>query len=150
MYKIVGVFLLLLLLLTPCFGSACEERTNESPVPLITDDDLYYVYGEADIFRNSKFDYFSMIRPFSKNIVDCIPLFLYPGENSHHVFFTLGYPVPELNYDCFIIDSECNLIGNITCEYMLCTCGEWWYDINIVLAPGMYESDQVVYLVWVK
>ena len=151
MYKVVSIFLLLLLLLTPCFGSACGEYTDTtSIVPSITVDDLYYVYGEADIFRNSKFDYLSMIRPFSENIVDCVPLFLYPKDGSRHVFFTMGYPVPEFNYDCFIIDSECNLIGNVTCEYMLCTCGEWWYDVNIILAPGMYELEQVVYLVWVE
>lgn len=152
MYKIISIILLLLFLLVPHTCLACEEHSDiiSSPVPSITIDDLCYVSGQADIPRNSKFDYFAMIRSFSDDIIDCIPLFLYPTENNRHIFFTLTYPVPEMEYDCFIIDADCNLIGNITCEYLLCTCGEWWYDINIILAPNKYELEQVVYLVWVK
>ena len=151
MYRILCLFLFLQLALAPCIGLACEHQdVIPSPVPSISVEDLCTVSGEADIFRNSKFDYLSMIRPFSDDIIDCIPLFLYPSEDDRYIFFTLTYPVPEMEYDCYIIDADCNLIGNITCKYLVCTCGEWWYDVNIVLAPNKYEPDQVVYLVWVK
>ena len=152
MRRILSFLLLLVLLLTPCISLACTDnmKINNAPIPSITTDGLYYVSGQADIFRTSNTDYLLTISSFSDDIVDCIPLFLYPSENSRHVFFTLTYPIPEMEYDCFIIDNECNLIGNVTYNYLLCTCGEWWYDINIVLAPNKYELDQIVYLIWVE
>lgn len=101
------------------------------------------------LFHNSKFDYMSMVRAFSEDIVDCIPLILYPQEDRH-IFFILNYPVPAMEYDCFIIDADGNLIGNAEYEYLECTCGEWWYDVNLTIAPGKYQENQVVYLIWVE
>lgn len=152
MRRILSFLLLLVLLLTPCISLACtgDVEIDDSLIPSITTDGLYYVSGQADIFRTSNTDYLLTISSFSDNIVDCIPLFLYPSENNRYVFFTLTHPVPEMKHDCFIIDNECNLIGNVTYNYLLCTCGEWWYNINIVLAPNKYELDQIVYLIWVE
>ena len=153
MNKLFSLFLALILILFPCVSVACEHQTDTwvpSPAPSITVSDLYEVSGNASLVENSKFDYLAMIQTFSPDIVDCLPLTFWGIEEDRYVFFTLSYPVAEMNYDCFIIDADCNLIGNVTCDYMLCTCGEWWYDINIVLAPGKYQPNQVVYLVWVE
>lgn len=153
MNKLLSLFLALMFMLMPYISVACEHETDTlvlSPVPSITISDLYAVSGNASIVDNPKFNYLAMIQTFSEDIVDCLPLIFWGTEDDRYVFFTLSYPVAEMNYDCFIIDADCNLIGNVTCDYMLCTCGEWWYDVNIVLAPGKYQPNQVVYLVWVE
>ena len=138
-------------------NSLDEVKKRESALKIIKEiindkgrDSLYDVTGLAMIFRNSKFDHMAMVRAFSENIIDCIPLILYPQENDSHIFFTLTYPIPTMEeYDCFIIDADGYLIGNADCHYLECLCGEWWYDVNLTLAPGKYQTDQVVYLVWV-
>ena len=76
-------------------------------MPSITVEDLYDVSGEAMLYRNSKFDHMAMVRAFSEDIVDCIPLILYPQEDRH-IFFILNHPVPAMEYDCFIIDADGN------------------------------------------
>jgi hypothetical protein len=55
-----------------------------------------------------------------------------------------------MEYDCFIIDADGNLIGNAECKYLECSCGEWWYDVNLTIAPGKYQENQIVYLIWVE
>lgn len=153
MNKLLSLFLAFMFMLMPYVSVACEHETDTlvpSPVPSITINDLYEVSGNASIVDNPKFNYLAMIQTFSEDIVDCLPLIFWGTEDDRYVFFTLSYPVAEMNYDCFIIDADCNLIGNVMCDYMLCTCGEWWYDVNIVLAPGKYQPNQVVYLVWVE
>ena len=152
MRRILSLILALFLALMPTLSLACECGNTyvPSPVPSITIDDLYDVTGLAMIFRNPKFDHMAMVRAFSEDIVDCIPLILYPQENDSHIFFTLTYPIPTMEeHDCFIIDADGDLIGNADCHYLECLCGEWWYDVNLTLAPGKYQTDQVVYLVWV-
>ena len=153
MNKLLSLFLALMFMLMPYISVACECETDTfvlSPVPSITISDLYAVSGDASIVDNPKFNYVAMIQTFSEDIVDCLPLIFWGTEDDRYVFFTLSYPISEMDYDCFIIDADCNLIGNVTCDYMLCTCGEWWYDVNIILAPGKYQPNQVVYLVWVE
>ena len=154
MRKVLSLFFAFCLMFTCCIAgvAACEhpEGAIQSPSPSITVEDLYDVSGEAMIFRNSKFDHKAMVSAFSENIVDCIPLTLMVDEEDRHVFFVLNYPIQEMYQDCFIIDADCNLIGNVECKYLLCTCGEYWYYVNITLAPGKYQDFQVVYLVWVE
>ena len=158
MRKVLSLFLSLLLALTPCMAQACQHTPSPasgteviaSPVPSIALEDLYDITGSAYFFNNSKFDYISMIRSFSENIIDCIPIVLLVNEIYHDAYFTLSHPIAEMYYPCFIIDADCNLIGNVEYNYLVCTCGEWWYDVSITVAPGKYQPDQVVYLVWVE
>ena len=153
MRKLFCVFLIFTLLL-PSMGVACGDTTNpDGFVPSPTIESLYSVGGPVEIFENSKFDYVSMLKgSFSENIIDCIPLiFILMDEESRSVQFDLAHPSPMMwAFDCFIVDADGNLIGNVTCEYLECTCGEWWYDVNVTAAPGKYQSQQVVYLVWVE
>lgn len=144
MNKLFSLFLALILILFPCVSMAYDTQ----PSPSITVNDLYEVSGNASLVENPKFNYLAMIQEFSPNIIDCLPLTFWDVEDRY-VFFMLTYPVAEMDYDCFIIDADGNLVGNVTCDYMLCTCGEWWYDVTIVLAPGKYQPNQIVYLVWV-
>lgn len=152
MRKVLSLFLSLCLALTPCIGLACNhwaESSSADQVPSITVEDLYDVSGDATLFCNSKFDHMAMVRAFSEDIVDCIPLILHPQEDRH-IFFILNHPVPAMEYDCFIIDADGNLIGNAECKYLECICGEWWYDVNLTIAPGKYQENQIVYLIWVE
>lgn len=156
MRKFVSLFLIFVFIVMPCISLACENSTNGTEptfVPSITLSDLYATSGPVDIFDNPKFDYRSMLRSFSENVVDCVPLILWTvdGVESRRVYFDLAHPNNDMeSYDCFIINSSYDVIGNVTCEYCECTCGEWWYGINVMVAPGKYNPEQVIYLVWVE
>lgn len=152
MRQLFCVFLVFMVLI-PVMGTACGDTTSPDGFIPIPANSPYAVGGPVDIFENPKFDYMSMLKgSFSDKIIDCVPLVFWTlDDKDRSVQFDLAHPSPEMwIYDCFMVDSDGSIIGNVTCEYLECTCGEWWYDVNIIAAPGKYQPEQVVYLVWVE
>ena len=144
---------LVFMVLVPTMGTAYGDTTSPDGFVPSPFNSSYAVGGPVDIFENPKFDYKSMLKgSFSDKIIDCVPLsFWFLGDENRSVQFDLAHPSPEMwLYDCFMVDANGDIIGNVTCEYLECLCGEWWYDINLTIAPGKYQSEQIVYLAWVE
>lgn len=135
MRKLISI--LLLLCLMPCIGIA--EDFCPSPVPSPDTE-------EIEIFDNSKFGFMALIKPFSDNIVYATPVVL--NTKSRHLTYSIL--MEQVEGDCFLIDADCNLIGNVSTTYTICeTCSASWCKVDIILAPNKYEANQIVYLVWV-
>lgn len=152
-YCIFLAFIFVFSCLSPIIAFANENASNsEDFIPSPTIENLYAISGPADIFDNSKFDYLAMLKgSFSENIVECVPLTFWTlNEENRSERFNMSHPNADLwAYDCFIVDADGNIVGNVTCKYLECPYCEWWYDISVTMAPGKYVSTQVVYLVWV-
>ena len=124
MRKFVSLFLIFAFMIVPCISLACGNSTGDTVptfVPSISLSDLYATSGPVEIFDNPKFDYRSMLQSFSDNVVDCVPLLFWTldGDESRRVYFDLSHPSNEMaNYDCFIINSSYDIVGNVSCEYM--------------------------------
>lgn len=132
------ISILLLLCLMPCVSLA--ENFCSSPIPSPD------VEEEITGFDNSKFGFMALIKPFSDNITYATPVVL--NAKSRHLTYSLL--MEQVEGDCFLIDAECNLIGNVSTSYSICeTCGASWCKVDITLAPNKYEANQIVYLVWV-
>lgn len=164
MRKLISILLVIMFLFIPASGFAEGEDWDycphapkgviESPSPSITLEDLYATAGPVDIVWNSKFDYMAMVKPFAEErTVEVIPIIMWLVDSyeTYGTFFWLQMPAQEMTCNCFIINSDCEIIGNVDYEYRECEyCGDWWYDVSIQVAPGHYEPESVVYLVWVE
>lgn len=145
-------FLLLLLALCFMFVSmkcvACEHYTQSPEVewiPSVVLSDLYDISGDFSLVDDMELSYKA---GFSDNIIDYLPVIIWSSER--HLTATMYYPEADMDYDFFIIDANYNVLGNAECLYLECTCGEWWYEINITLTPNACGSEQIAYLVWVE
>ena len=155
MRKIFCIFLILSCLISTIVFAYCDSSSTEAFTPTHTIEELY-VFSDSsfvDIIENSKFDYISMLKgSFSEKIIECVPLtFNSLNEEYRSERFNMAHPNIDLwAYDCFIVDADGNILGNVTCKYLECPYGEWWYDVFVTMAPGKYTSEQIAYLVWVE
>lgn len=154
MRYILSLFLSLILIVSPVLALACTPSPVASPElnspsisPSITADALQDLFGAASIFKTSQFEAAIAIQNFSDNVIDYIPLMFYPDADSK-VKFTLYYP--EFDNNCFIIDVNGNVLGNVKYEHEICVCGDSMYNFVIEVAPDKNPLNEVVYLVWVE